>query len=77
MPLSKAKDKERKKRERDLSNLSHSLVQPNLTQPDLTQPRLVQPNLHPRYGEFSNIAEQVRALYPDGKLPNCKDGRYR
>ena len=41
-------------------------VQPNIT--------VVQPKLHPRYSEFSNIAEQVKALYPDGRLPNCPDG---
>lgn len=41
------------------------------------QPKLatLQPNFHPRYGEFSSIVEQVRALYPNG--PNCPDGRYR
>ena len=47
MPLSKIKDRERKRRKVRLENC------------------------------LANIMEDVKRLYPDGRLPNCPDGRFR
>ena len=71
MPLSKARDRDRKRMERALSNLSHKLVQPELGAGSYWG------NYGGRDYKPKTIEEQVKRLYPDGKLPNCKDGRYR
>ena len=87
MPLSKARDRERKRlakirlendalqsKSRGLKEEPRHILPSNS---NLIQSASVIPKLHPRYGEFSSIADQVHHLYPDGRLPNCPDGRYR
>ena len=65
------------------------VVQPNVyLQPMAVQPKSMLPEpsrVIPKSGSvipkwnnrFETIEEQMKRLYPDGKLPNSPDGRYR
>lgn len=76
MPLSKARDKERKRLLK--LRLENKEFQPNneaLQSKSSGIETLLNTTVSPPFQP--NIADEVKRLYPDGKLPNCKDGRYR
>jgi len=81
MPLSKARKREKM---RGYMRAKRAMLLPNSDKPisfyeGLNFPGNQRPVKPKSYSpiSFESIADQVKMLYPDGKLPNCPDGRYR